>query len=89
MKIKNIDNIPFYPLDKLKGTRYTIQQVKPLLTDLIDIQNDMVLPAIAEQISKLLSGKPTTLLSPKNGQRGSLHVINNVTTGLSIWVRTA
>lgn len=62
MKTRLIKSVPFIPLDTLTGTRYTIQQLRPLIDPYIDIQNDMVLPELAPQISRLLSGKQTEVL---------------------------
>lgn len=84
MKTHLIDSVPFYPVDNLRGNRYTIHQLKPLLFDYLDIQNDMVLPAVAAQIAKLLDHKMTDVLTTKNGQRGRLHLINSAANGLFI-----
>ncbi|AUD05445.1 hypothetical protein CWM47_28535 [Spirosoma pollinicola] len=87
MKTRIIKSLPFIPLDTLAGTRYTIQQLRPLIDPYIDIQNDMVLPELAPQICRLLSGKHTEVLYLKTQQRGILHLINHPTRGLSILVR--
>ena len=67
---------PLVDLDTLHGSRYTIDKLKPVLAQYIDIRENKVSQTLAEEISKLLEGRQTNLVPLKDGREARLMLIN-------------